>query len=277
MESTTFKSWTFVITFSLFILIFGYFFGGRLGLLVSFCISLILNLLVFFYGKPRIVNYFKTKEVRGHDSYQILKIGKKISEQLEIEIPKFFIFQSRGINSFAINQPMLDPSIYLSSELVRHLSASELELVIALLMSRIKKQNNLTYAIGSLIGNSILGIGSLLDQISPVHLFKSNKPSTEFFTYFLAPAVGFFLSLINKPKAILEYDKETAEKLDAKFEIGNLIWKLHGFSLSRPIATPVCTSHLYLIDPDLSKISSNFNSHPSIEKRIKSLLGYYPV
>ncbi len=76
----------------------------------------------------------------------------------------------------------------------------------------------------------------------------------------------------------LENDQHAAALLGNREQLGQVLWKLEGLSQTTPLKVPLCSEHLFIVNPDgLNRHDSFLKAHPTLKSRIKKLMGYYPI
>lgn len=265
------KVWIFLFVVSFLIIIFGYQLGDRVGLFVAFFIALAFILLNLFFGKSRLLNQFKTQQIIGPDSWGVNSLIQKYCFHLNMKPPQFYITHQHGPIAFCTETTWSPPAIVLSSQLLQKLSSEELNVTVALLLSRAQKLDNFFSILGSYLANSVLGLGQILDFFSPINPLKKNIMN-RFFQRSLAPTAWIIITLFNSSRTDYEIDLQAAHLVGSRSKVGDLIWRLHGWLLTEPISVPAGAWSSFIVSTD-----RRFSVQPSTQRRLTNLMGYYPI
>ncbi|MCB0407580.1 MAG: hypothetical protein KDD34_05195, partial [Bdellovibrionales bacterium] len=107
---------------------------------------------------------------------------------------------------------------------------------------------------------------------------KQNSLQAHFFSTLISPLVSLFLRLEIGGSSYFKSDQLAAELNSNPHALAKALWKLHSYSLTTPLEAPIATSHLWMVSPLARKDwTSKFRIQPSIDRRIKNLVGYYPI
>lgn len=273
--SNSTKVWLFIMISSISLLFYGYSAFGRVGLILGFFFSLFFNVLIFIYGDFKLYNFFKSTELKGQDPYGALRVRDTLCGQLKMEKPKIRIYESDSINSFTLGLFWNSPTIFISSGCVTHLSRAELEQVILLSLCHIKKMDTFAFGVVSVLANTIAGFAYLLDQL--VFLKFAFKNNLVLFSAISKPVIWLLVKSVANRDSYYRNDRLCCEILKDKRQFCELLWKLDGYSKTKPDTIPEGTAHLFLVHPSHQLQSFFEHIHPSVQRRIVHLIGHSPL
>jgi heat shock protein HtpX len=273
--SSSTKVWLFILISSISLLFYGYSTHSRLGLIAGFFVSLIFNVLIFIYGDFKLYNFFKSTELKGQDPYGALRVRDDLCKQLQMDKPKIRIYESDSINSFTLGLFWNSPTIFISSGCVNHLSRTELEQVILLSLCQIKKMDSFAFGVVSVLANTIAGFAYLLDQV--IFLKFIFKSKLVFFSYISKPFIWLLVKSVASHDSFYRNDKLCCDVLKDKRQFCELLWKLDGYSKTKPDNIPEGTAHLFLVHPSNEQKNFFERIHPSVNRRIVHLIGHSPL
>ncbi len=268
MRNTT-KVWLFIVFGALTQLLIGYQFGGRLGLFIAFIFSLLTTTISYFFGDGALATHTKGRTLSGQDSWGLLALLSKFTEQLGLENVELQIVDSNSPICFALASPWSKNLIAISTAVLNRLSEREREALLANLCCKLHKNRNFLFSVTNLIANSILGVCNLLDRFFPKY-----QP----FTAVFSPFCRLLVKLGNGHHTFFEIDGLTTTLVHDQKSLASVIWKLESLSLTQPPSIPSCSEHFFLVDPYGSKKNLSLHRvHPPVAKRIKKLVGYFPI
>lgn len=278
MKSNSTKVWIFIVVSSLLLLMVGYQFGERLGLLIGFLFAIALNFFVFFYGESQILSSLHAKELKGQDPWGVWPNVTKFCDHLGIEYPDVYVFPMETETAFCVNHSWRNASIALSSGLLKNFSAENLEAVIAYQVCYLRKLDSFTSGVTFTLANAVLGLGRLLDHFWPPNYFLLANRKQKPFLRLLAPVAWFLVKIANGHRKYFEIDLQASELIHDRFRMAEVLWKLEGLAQTQPVKAPPCSSHLFVVNPEgYRQRNYLLRSHPSIQKRLQKLMGYYPI
>ncbi len=270
MVNNNTKVWMFILISSLLFLVLGHQIGDRLGLFLGFTCALLLNVFVFIFGDARILQTMKAKKISGQDPYSIQSIVFELCKELRIQPPQLYVTPHAPLNSFCAGAKFRKSSLVFTQGLLDKLSADELRAVIAHQLFHLQTLNSLKFNVTSTFANTIVGIGQFLDN---VFLKK-----IQLFSKVLAPFGEIILRISLRKSDFLENDQHAAALLGNREQLGQVLWKLEGLSQTTPLKVPLCSEHLFIVNPNgLNRHDSFLKAHPTLKSRIKKLMGYYPI
>lgn len=275
MKNST-KVWLFILTTSLFLLILGYNLGDRLGLLIGFLMAIILNVLVFFYGENHLLKSLHAQKLIGQDGWGMIDTVTKICNDLQIPKPTIYLAKHNACSVFSVGHSWKNSSLCVTTGLLENFSGKDLEAIIAHQVCHIRRLDTFSFGVSSTLANAVVGIGQFLDKFWPPNLILKKKQ--KIFLNLFSPLGWLIIKLVVGQKVFFENDLMASELIQDRTRIGQLLWRLEGLAQTKPLNVPPCTSHLFIVNPEGFEQRNIFlKSHPPIDKRLKKLLGYYPV
>ncbi|MFV3408789.1 M48 family metalloprotease [Bdellovibrio bacteriovorus] len=264
------KVWIFILSSSLALLVLGYQFGERLGLLIGFFFAVLLNFFVFFYGESRVLAKLNAQRIKGQDSWGLIDKVQKMSAQLSMPAPAVYITPHSSVNAFCVGHSWKRGSLGFTAGLLQKLSDEELEAVVAHQICHIRRLDTFAFSVSSTLANSVVGLGQFLDNLIPYKL--------QFFMPLLSPIGWLIIKLVVVEKSFFENDLMASELLESRNRLGEVLWRMEGLAQTQPLDIPACTSHLFMVNPEGFRQKNLFlKSHPAIEVRLQKLMGYYPI
>lgn len=192
-----------------------------------------------------------------------------------MEKPKIRVYESTSINSFTLGLFWNSPTVFISSGSVQCLSSDELEQVILLSLCQIKKMDSFAFGVVSVLANTFAGFAYMLDQILFLKIAFPNK--LVLFSWISKPLIWVLVKSVASFDSFYRNDRLCCEILKDKRQFCELLWKLDGYSKTKPDAIPEGTAHLFLVHPS-NQLKSFFERiHPSVQRRIVHLIGHSPL
>lgn len=277
MKNNSTKVWIFVVGASLFFLLLGYNLGSRTGLLLGFLAALVLNILVFFYGENQLLAAMQAEELNGQDPWGLIDRVRTMSRELGIITPHIYLSPQVSVSAFCVGHSWRRSSVCFTRGLLHSLNTEEVDAVIAHQLCHIRRLDTFSFGVSSTLANAVVGLGQVLDSFWPTN-FLQQKQRHQIFSSLLSPFGWLIIKLVAGQKAFYENDLMASQLIQDRLRLGQVLWRLEGLSQTQPLQVPPCTSHLFIVNPEgFGQKNFFLKSHPSIESRLKKLLGYYPV
>lgn len=277
MISNSTKVWVFIIGICLFLLILGYRLGDRTGLLIGLSFAVILNLLIFFFGEAHILNLLRVRLSEGQDPWGLQPLIEDYSYRLGLKRqPRLYILESPSAVAFCMGIAWRKPCICVSEGLLKRFSENDLRAVIAHQIGHIRRMETFGFGVTSILANTLVGVGQLLDQFWPPNFFLNKKQ--KIFLTLLSPLGWLIIRLVVRTKTYYENDALAAELVGDRRRLAEVLWRMEGLAETQPLRIPPCTSHLFMVNPEGAEQKNLFlKFHPSMETRLLKLVGYYPI
>lgn len=276
MVKSSTKVWIFILSTSLFMLILGYNIGDRLGLFICFILAIFLNALVFWYGENHLLTKMKARPLKGQDPWGANDLARLMSLELGLPPPAIYAIPHDSISAFCVAHAWKRGSLCLTQGLLQNLSRLEMEAVIAHQICQIRRLDTFSFGVSSTLANAVVGIGQVLDSLLPTNFLAKRKQRP--FLNLFSPLGWLIIKAATGERAFFENDLMASQLIEDRVRIGQLLWRLEGLAQTHPMPVPPCTSHLFIVNPEgFGQKNMFLKSHPSIEKRLQKLLGYYPV
>ncbi len=272
--SNSLKVWLFLISTTILILISGYYIGERQGLFIGFLLALGINYLLFFFGESHLLSQFQAVEVEGQDAWGLNNIVRHYARKAGIPKPRVYIIAHANPVAFALGRSLHHSAITLSLGLIERLSSEQIEAIVALQTTQIRSLDTFAFGMSSTLANAILGFAKILDSMWLPKYF-SRSLNWQPFGQIFAPVAWLILRLSINPLTYYQNDLQAAELLEKPNLLAETLWRLDAMNTAQPMKVPLCTEHLFVVSPNRNE--KKLITHPSVEQRIRKLIGYYPI
>lgn len=271
------RIWVFLGLIALAQLFIGYFLGSRQGLFIGFLLSVSFTFLIFYFGSPDLLRLFEAREIRGQDPSGILKLAQEFSLKIDFPTPQVFLISSKAPVCFSVLH-ISHPSVLAVSEgLLKSFSQAEVAALVAHRIASLKAMDQFRVAVGNAIAHSIIGLGRVLDQAIPLNWF-TRKNIAGPFQWLLSPIAFIILKLTFFNQDTYSADDLAGTMIGEKNTLAKALWKLDSYALTQPVKITLCTAHLFPVNPGkIGRKNWLQTSHPSIENRLRRLVGTYPL
>jgi heat shock protein HtpX len=279
--SNALKSWSFLLFLSLTLIVLGHFTLGREGLLIGLMAALGINFYVYFYEDLRVVESLGGRRLEGQDPWGLATTARSISAQMRVPNPKIVVLPKTSPQALVVGRSLTHGTLIITEGLLQKLDRKEIEAVLAYLIACVKNLNTLAFSVGSFLAWVLLGLASLLDAGLRLIIVEKKRPDQlipHFFTRLSAPLIGFLLRVSVRPHFYFDADRLAGDVIDDHPRLAQVLWKLNSYSRTEPFDSPLSISHMFVVNPLTAQAWTRyFHAQPTTEKRIRALIGHYPL
>jgi heat shock protein HtpX len=264
------RVWMLLTLFSFLVLVIGFGLGERQGLLFAFGLVLLLNTAAYFLADFRVRKLFNARPLQGQDPWGLNSSLAELAQQTRIPIPELMVVDLSVPTAFSTGRQWKHATIFLSEGLLKTLDRTELKAVLAHEISKIKRLDTFAQSVSSSLAGGLLWGARRIDR----SLFRANPKVEKFFEPVALLPVHLSVGKSNYFAA----DELASHLIGNPQSLAQVLWKLHSYAGTQPIEIPRSTAHLFIVDPlTSSPLHRYFQKHPSVEKRIERLVGYFPI
>ena len=259
-------------TLSGLLLVLGEYFGGASGLMIAFVFAAGTNLISYWFSDKIVLRMYRAQEVSpGHPLYQITE---RLVRRANLPMPKVYIIPEASPNAFATGRNPSHAAVAATEGLLRILSESELEGVIAHELAHIRNRDILISSVAATIAAAILMFtrfamffgGSRDDE-------EGTNPLVLIGMMILAPIAAFLIQSAISRSREFAADATGASIAGNPFGLTNALRRLDAASKQVPMDANPATAHMFIVKPfSGAGLMSLFSTHPPTEARVRALL-----
>ncbi len=261
--------------------LFGFWLGGKSGLLFAFGLSLVINFFVYFYSDKLVLRMYKAKPLDEIKYANIYHMVEELCYNTNLPMPKLYLIPSDIANAFATGRNPKHASVAVTQGIVRILEEHELRGVLAHELSHVKNRDILIATIAATIAMSIAYLADMLRWSFIFGGMGSNNRSRgsgveALFIAILMPIAASMIQLaISRSREYLA-DESGAKMSHDPLALASALEKLH-FNAKQHHVKPesnaqTSTASLFIVNPfSGGSILQLFSTHPPMEKRVERL------
>ncbi|MDI9636314.1 M48 family metallopeptidase [Kamptonema cortianum] len=245
------------------------------GTLIGLLLVAIWFLIAFVFQEKLTMSMARAHEINRKTYPELYNLVENLSITAGIKMPKLYMMDSEALNAFASGISVNNAVICVTSGLVEKLNKNELEAVLAHEMSHITHRDMRLLTIATLF----VGIIAIISQITLRSLLFRRSSSDKkgyplLIVVLITSILGYFIAILSKfaisrkrefmadaGSVVLTKDKDA------------MIAALKKISGKSEVADAPSDLRFMLFDNTESYLGL-FDTHPSIEKRIKALEKY---
>jgi heat shock protein HtpX len=250
--------------------------AGSSGAQIAFLIALGMNFISYWFCDKIVLAMYGARQVTEAEAPQIYRIVASLSQKAGLPMPRVYMIESDSPNAFATGRNPEHGVVAVTTGIMRILSLSELEGVLAHEMSHIKHRDILIQSVAAAIAGAITMIGRWA-QFAAFFGGGGDDERGNIFSVIIFSIVAAFAAIliqlaISRSREYLA-DEGGAALSGNPLNLAGALRKLNGGVARNPMndANP-STAPLFIVNPFSAKgVLTLFSTHPPIEERIKRL------
>ncbi len=237
-------------------------------------IALSINFLLLTYDQVLSFKGLETQRLEGQDPWGLLKTVHALSEKYKIQEPSLFLIPHASAQAFAYARSRKRARLFISEGTVRLLTKPELEAVLTFQLMAINNSLSiLNYWSGALL-DLIYRLGLVLEKSVAFALGWTPKISV----WLLRPFMWALQLTLMSARDFQKLDRQTALRIDNPEDLARALWKMESYAQTLPWRNAWVFAHMCIVNPlDGTSLLNSLHVQPPLKRRIKNLVGRYPL
>jgi heat shock protein HtpX len=263
----------FLMTLLTVLLVFlGHTIGGQNGALLAFIVAAGMNFFSYWYSDKMVLSMYRAKQVSEAEAPQLLTMVRRLSQRARLPMPKVYIIPDETPNAFATGRNPENSAVAVTAGIMRILSQSELEGVIAHELAHVKHRD-------ILIGSVAATIAGAINMLYYFGLFfgggddDDGNPIAGLLMIIVAPIAAMLIQMAISRSREYAADRGGAEICGQPLALASALENLERGVDRIPMqkANPA-SAHMFIVNPLRGGgIKSLFSTHPSTAERVRRL------
>lgn len=272
----SFKTFLLLFSLSVLLLLVGQAIGGRSGMTIALVLAGAMNLIGYWFSDKIVLAMYGAKEVSETDLPEVHGIVNNLCQISGQFKPKVYLMPSPSPNAFATGRDPKHSAVAVTEGIVKLLSRTELEGVIAHELAHIKNRDILVATIAATIATAIF---YLADMAKWAAIFggrrdddREGSPIAFLAMIIVAPIAAILIQMaISRNREYLA-DETGARLCGNPMGLAGALKKLAGGTERLPLDAKPATAHMFIVNPlSGGGIFKLFSTHPPIEERVERL------
>jgi heat shock protein HtpX len=251
--------------------------GGQGGMMFAFILAMVMNVGSYWFSDKIVLRMYHAQPVGPE--HPLFRMTQRLAQKAGLPMPKVYIIPDPSPNAFATGRNPDHAAVAATEGIMRLLSESELEGVIAHELAHVKHRDTLISTVAAAIGGAI----SMLANFA---LFfgggRSNdregaNPIALLATALLAPlAAGLIQAAISRQREFAA-DRGGADMVGSPTGLAQALRRIEAGVHQIPMDANPATAHMFIMQPFFGAgIGKLFSTHPPTEERVRALMAYRP-
>ena len=247
--------------------------GGQSGLVIAFGIAVVMNIGSYWFSDKIVLKMYRAQEVQaGHRLYDMTA---RLARRAELPMPKVYVIPDMSPNAFATGRNPQHAAVAATEGIMRLLSDSELEGVMAHELAHVKNRDILISSVAATIGAAITMLAQFAMFFGGGGRDRENGPSpiALIATMLLAPIAASLIQMAVSRSREFVADRTGAQIAGSPVGLAQALKRLEAGSKQIPMDANQATAHMFIVSPLTGKgLSSLFSTHPSTQARVDALM-----
>jgi len=258
------------------LLLIGDMFGGQQGLIVAFAFAALMNLGSYWFSDKIVLRMYRAQEVGP--SHPLYQITERLARTAGLPMPKVYIIPDQSPNAFATGRNPQHAAIAATEGILRVLSESELEGVIAHELAHVKHRDILTSSIAATIAAAIMMLARMAMYAGMFAGGRDDRdghsnPIALLAMMILAPIAAMLIQMAISRSREFAADAGAAQITGNPYALADALRKIDAIAKRTPLDANPATAHMFIVKPfSGGGLMSLFSTHPPTEARVQALL-----
>ena len=258
---------------ALFLLIGGYL-GGEQGMVLAFGLAVVMNVGSYWFSDKIVLRMYSAREV-GPD-HPLHRTTARLAQKAGLPMPRVYVIPDASPNAFATGRNPQHAAVAATEGLLRALSDSEVEGVIAHELAHVQNRDILISSVAATMAAAIMMLANMARFAS---LFggrdsrEGGNPLALLATVILAPVAAMLIQAAISRQREFAADRRGADIAGTPLGLAQALRRIEATSRQVPLDANPATAHMFIMAPFSGRgLLSLFSTHPSTDARIQRLL-----
>ena len=256
-------------------LLIGQLLGGMNGLLLALAFGGLFNFVMYFFSDRMVLRMYRARVVTEADAPELYRMVNRLRQRAGLPMPVVAIADQEQPNAFATGRNPEHAVVAVTTGILKHMPADELEGVIAHELAHIKNRDMLISTIAA-------GIAGAISNVPYLIMFggggddEGGHPIAQLALILLAPIGAMLIQFAVSRQREFEADRVGAEILGRPQPLASALTRLDAMARRIPMQIAPAAAPLAQVNPLAAHgtgIGRLFSTHPPTEERVTRLLG----
>ena len=251
--------------------------GGQGGAVFAFALAMVMNLGSYWFSDKIVLRMYKAQPVGPE--HPLFRMTQRLAQRANLPMPKVYIIPDPSPNAFATGRNPDNAAVAATEGIMRLLSESELEGVIAHELAHVKHRDTLISTVAAAIGGAIttlahfgmfFGGGRSDDR-------QGANPIALLAMALLAPFAAMLIQAAISRSREFAADRGGADIVGSPTGLAHALRRIDAGVHQIPMDANPATAHMFIMSPFFGGgMSKLFSTHPPTEERVRALMAHRP-
>lgn len=260
------------------LLVGGEAFAGRQGLIWGLIIAVGFNFFSYFFSDKMALRMYSAQPVSMEQNPEVYKrlapIVQNLTQRMGLPMPKLYVTPEDSPNAFATGRNPNHASVAVTAGIMRLMSDSELEGVLAHELGHVKHRDILISSVAATIATAITFLARMAFWFGGARdeRDRGGNPIAMLLMLIVAPLAAMLIQMAISRTREYDADAASAKYTGTPWELIHALEKLDTYSKRIPMQATPTTAHMFIMQPfSRDMMMKLFSTHPSTADRIARL------
>jgi heat shock protein HtpX len=244
---------------------------------VAFGIAALMNLGSYWFADKIVLRMYRAQEVAS--SHPLYQMTERLARKAGLPMPKVYIIPDASPNAFATGRNPQHAAVAATEGIMRVLSPSELEGVIAHELAHVKHRDILISSVAATLAAAIM-MGARMMMYAG--MFAGSRgdddeghgnPIAMLAMMILAPFAAMLIQMAISRSREFAADAGAAQITGNPRSLADALRKIDAIAHATPLNANPATAHMFIVKPFSGQgLMGLFSTHPPTEARVQALL-----
>ena len=246
--------------------------GGTRGMMGFFVFAVLMNFFSYWFSDKIVLAMYRAKPATESDAPELYSIVRNLAQKAGMPMPKVYIIPDESPNAFATGRNPDHAAVAATEGILRMLSRSELEGVMAHELSHVRNRDILVSTIASVLAAAITYLAHFAMFFGGSRDDREGSPVAAIVMMILAPIAAMLIQLAISRSREFMADESGAKLCGNPMSLADALRKLERGVEAIPMDANPATSNMFIVNPFSARgITKLFSTHPPMEERIARL------
>lgn len=252
-------------------------FGGQQGVMFAFLFAVVMNVGSYWLSDKIVLRMYRAGEV-GQD-HPLYRLTQRLAMKAGLPMPKVYVIPDMSPNAFATGRDPQHAAVAATEGIMRLLSESELEGVIAHELAHIKHRDILISTVAATIAAAIMMLAQMA-RFAAIFGGRSDdrggsNPLALLAMMILGPLAAMLIQMAISRQREFAADRGGAQIVGSPMGLASALRRIDAAVRQIPMDANPATAHMFIMQPFSGRgLRGLFSSHPPTEARVKALMEY---
>jgi heat shock protein HtpX len=247
---------------------------GQNGLYIGFLVAIAMNVGSYWFSDKIVLRMYNAQAV-GPD-HPLYRMTARLAQKANLPTPKVYVIPDPSPNAFATGRNPEHAAVAATEGIMRVLSESELEGVIAHELAHVKHRDILISTIAATIAAAIMLIArfAMFFGGSRDERQGGGSPLAMLAFMILGPIAAMMIQMAISRQREFAADRGGAEIVGSPMGLATALRRIESAAKQVPLEATPATAHMFIMNPfaGMGGVAKLFMSHPPTEERVQALM-----
>ena len=252
--------------------------GGQQGVVLAFGVAVVMNVGSYWFSDKIVLRMYKAQPV-GPD-HPLYRTTHRLAQKAGLPMPKVYVIPDMSPNAFATGRDPQHAAVAATEGILRLLSESELEGVIAHELAHVKHRDILISTVAATIAAAIMMLAQMARFAAIFGGGRNDErggvnPIAALAMMILAPIAAMLIQMAISRQREFAADRGGAQIVGSPMGLATALRRIDATVRQIPMDANPATAHMFIMNPfSGGGLRTLFSSHPPTEARVKALMDY---